>query len=250
MYFFIRAITSLSVVITLPAVLVYVGLGALSFRQEYADYLPLAIGILACAGLFCLARLISIALTLFIEKRLQTSPPYHHWNPEKRLCTQQTGIIRPSFQLERCLNVLPFIVLLPFYYYLLPGYYFIVPALILLVYAATCFFHLGSGLVSRPTKTTYYPQSEEFIDFYLRYLKKAKSSSLKDYLEKIKKSSLDYGIANHLFMQRQDKYIFPPVSFDHIDISFGPGFEATAENLKTAQANLLNANKESVDHLG
>lgn len=224
----IKSLALLAIYLARPIVIVgtlaIFALGLHSAWQDLFDEHPsFFLGFWAFAGLTLIGFLIGLMFLQFIKRKTSETDYKHYWDPETATSFRQSGAAYPSIRLAVGLFLLAYICILPLYAYLLPDQWFRIAAAILLVACLLCFVWKPSELVERSWDQTFYPRTQEFMDFYMAVLNEGVSSrEAKACFQKINESSIDYLVAKRILAHSSGIYV---------STSHGPGFDATPENL-------------------
>jgi hypothetical protein len=189
-----------------------------------------------------------------IQRKLDFAAPYEYWQAETALYSNQWGsaVINPC--LSWMIHILCALCFLPIFYKILPGIIFWILLGILVSISLFCLSQFRFGLIQRQIHTHYLPRTQAFIDFYLASMQGEWSDNMDSLFAKIDSSSTDFLVAKQIRAQiKHEPREAVTIRYDYIDIGYGPGFEATPENVaahREASFDSFDAGLKTPEHLG
>lgn len=235
------------------AVLTLFSAGVYSIWLEFLNKPYLIVELINLVGFSLLAWLIGRGLNYLIQRKVDLSPPYEYWQPETALYSSQWGSPTINPGLTWLMYLLAIACFLPIFYSLLPDILFWVLLFVLSAIGLFCLAHCRVGLIHREIHTNYLPRTQAFIDFYLASIKGGWSEEMEQLFAKIDSASTDYQVAKQLraLLKREPQQAV--IQYDYIDIGYGPGFDATPENIlarREASFEDYDARLKTPEHLG
>lgn len=253
MRFFILGVIRITDLLVALGLLILLGAGIYSIWLDFLNK-PSFIykGLTLLLAVF-LSWLAGKGLNKLIQRKLDLDPPQEYWRAETFIHYKQYGNSVLAPPAVAMVYLLPIFCLLPIFYSILYTAVFWILMLILLAISVFCFSHFKYGLVQKQVQATYYPRTQAFVDFYLKSSKGEWNEEQEQLFQKIDSSSNDFKVAQQIRALakegRQINYIY----YDYIDIGYGPGFDATPENIAAkdhANFDSIDAMLKTLEHLG
>lgn len=227
--------------------------GIYSFWLDFLHKPSLLYGLLSLILTSSIAWLAGKGLNNLIQRKLDLEPNTI-WQPQTAIMYSQVGetLIYPCF--KSMAYLLPVYCLLPIFYVVLNNIIFWVLVSLLIAITMFCLYQIkNEGLIYKNWQKTYYPRTSNFIDFYLS-IQGEWTDKQEKLFQKIDPSSTDFIVAQQIraaYIDENKNMIV--IGYDYVDTSYGPGFDATPENLAAARQAMfdsLDAMSKTPEHLG
>lgn len=239
--------------LVMAGVLVLLGAGIYSLWLDFLYRPSLIIELASLVGCSVLAWLTGSGVLHLIRRKLELAPAYEYWQAETALYYTQWG----NATINPCLNWIVYIVcvlcFLPIYYSILPKTIFWILISILASLGIFCLSQIRFGLIQKQIQAHYLPRTQAFIDFYLASAQGEWTEELDQLFAKIDSSSIDYQVARQIRARIKHEPVESKIFYDFIDIGYGPGFDATPENIaakREADFDSFDSSLKTPEHLG
>lgn len=255
MRFFLLCVIRTTDFLILAAVLALIAAGIYSIWLDVLNKPSIVFDIASLILCSLLAWLTGNGVNRLIQRKLHFSPPYQHWQVETRLYHSEYGDSKATPCLTWMVYVLSIVCFLPIFYSLLPAIIFWILIVILVSISVFCLSQFRYGLIQKNIQATYFPLTQPFIDFYSALADYEWTDDAEQLFRKIDPSSTDAIVAEQIraSLLQDETQPIKKIYYNYIDIGYGPGFDATPENIAAAeQSNLdfFNRRLKTHEHLG
>lgn len=192
-------------------------------------------------------------LNKLIQRKLDLDPPEEYWQEETSLHYKQYGNSVLAPPVVAMIYLIPIFCFLPILYSLLYPFIFWILILILVAVTTFCFSHFKYGLIQKRVRATYYPRTQAFIDFYLALNNGEWDEQQEQLFLRIGAMSNDFIVAQQIRALIKDGERINHIHYEFVDVSCGPNFEATPENIAArddASFESFDAMLKTHEHLG